>query len=247
MLTCLIVDDEQHAIDILSRFVQDNPYLRLVGSTINVLEAHQILKEQEIDILFLDIHMPKLSGLQFLEMFEGRTKVILTTAYPEYALDSYQYNVVDYLVKPISFERFFKATQKALNIVNQTILEGSNFDKKEFIFVKTECKGKFRKINFDEITYIEGMKNYVSIFTSKDNRIITYVGIGNMVESLPQNRFVRVHRSYIVPVDKIEAVDGNEVIMKGVPRIPIGDKYKDLFMHSLQQQMVTGKKVASVA
>jgi two-component system, LytTR family, response regulator len=242
MIKCLIVDDERPAINILTKFVNDTPYLTLVGSTTDVMEIPAMIKSQTADLLFLDIQMPKLTGLDFLKLHaDENLKVILTTAYPQFALESYEFpNVVDYLMKPIPYERFLKATDKALNIVNHQKLsiEGLSTEEQDFIFVKTEHKGKIQKINFSDIIYIEGMKNYVTICTAKGERIVTYIGIGEIAESLPIKDFLRVHRSYIVAIKSIEALDGNEVIMKNASRIPTAGKYKDDFLAVFQKKIV---------
>ncbi|PWK23895.1 LytTR family two component transcriptional regulator [Arcicella aurantiaca] len=245
MIKCLIVDDERPAINILTKFVNDTPYLTLVGSTTDVMEIPAMVKTHKADLLFLDIHMPKLTGLDFLKLHaDENLKVILTTAYPQFALESYEFpNVVDYLMKPIPYERFLKATDKVLNIVNHQKLstEGLPAEQQDFIFVKTEHKGKIQKINFSDIVYIEGMKNYVTICTTKGDRIVTYIGIGEIEESLPVKDFLRVHRSYIVAIKSIEALDGNEVIMKNAPRIPTAGKYKDDFLTVFQKRIVNLK------
>ena len=182
MIKCLIVDDEKPAINVITKFVNDTPYLELGGSTTDVMEVPVLLKTHKIDLLFLDIHMPKVTGLEFLKLYDGNVKVILTTAYPQFALESYEFNnVVDYLVKPIPYDRFLKATEKVLNIVNHEKQDlGSVESEQDFIFVKTEHKGKIQKINFSDIIYIEGMKNYVTICTTKGERIVTYIGIGEL-------------------------------------------------------------------
>jgi two-component system LytT family response regulator len=244
MIKCLIIDDEKPAINVLTKFVNDTPHLTLAGSTTDVMEAPEIIKTQKVDLLFLDIHMPKITGLQFLKLYEGNPKVILTTAYPQFALESYEFpNVVDYLLKPIAYDRFLKATEKVLNMTNNESLKNhANMPQEEFIFVKTEHKGKIQKVNFADIVYIEGMKNYVTICTVKGERIVTYIGIGDLEESLPMKLFLRVHRSYIVSVKNIEALDGNEIIMKNAPRIPTAGKYKEDFLTAFQKSIVNMKK-----
>jgi two-component system, LytTR family, response regulator len=241
MINCIIVDDEKPAIAVLTKFVQDTPYLTLVASTTDVLEVPDLIKKHNAELLFLDIQMPKITGLQFLKIYEGKIKVILTTAYPQYALEGYEFNsVVDYLVKPIPYERFLKACEKALNLANQESVSTSpDKEKHDFIFVKTEHKGKIQKINFADITYIEGLKNYVTICTAKGERIVTYMGIGDIEESLPSQLFIRVHRSYIVAISCIEAMDGNEIIMKNAPRIPTAGKFKDNFIETFQKNIIT--------
>ena len=245
MIKCLIVDDEKPAINVLTKFVNETPYLTLVGSTTDVMEVPSMIKTHKADLLFLDIHMPKLTGLDFLKLHADESlNVILTTAYPQFALESYEYqNVVDYLTKPISYERFVKATDKVLNVINhqKNSSESLKLEQQDFIFVKTEHKGKIQKINFSDIVYIEGMKNYVTICTAKGDRIVTYIGIGEIEEALPTKDFIRVHRSYIVAIKSIEALDGNEVLMKNAPRIPTAGKYKDDFLTVFQKRIVNMK------
>jgi two-component system, LytTR family, response regulator len=239
MINCIVVDDEKHAIAILSKFIQDTPYLFLVATTTDVLEVPELIKKHNAELLFLDIHMPKITGLQFLKIYEGKIKVILTTAYPQYAIDGYEFSaVIDYLLKPVSYDRFLKSTEKALNLANKESITSKNEDY-DFIFVKTEHKGKIQKINFNDIVYIEGLKNYVTICTAKGERIVTYMGIGDIEESLPSQLFIRVHRSYIVAISCIEAMDGNEIIMKNAPRIPTAGKFKDNFIETFQKNIIT--------
>ncbi len=245
MIKCIIVDDEKPAINILAKFIGDTAYLNLVGSTTDIMEVPAMIKANKADLLFLDIHMPKLTGLDFLKLHaDENIKVILTTAYPQFALESYEFqNVMDYLMKPFAYDRFLKATDKVLNIINHQKdgKYGNSTEQQNFIFVKTEHKGKIQKINFSDIVYIEGMKNYVTICTAQGERIITYIGIGEIEESLPITDFLRVHRSYIVAINAIEALDGNEVIMKNAPRIPTAGKYKDDFLTVFQKKIVNIK------
>ena len=245
MIKCIIVDDEKPAINLLTKYVADTPYLNLVSSTTDIMEVPAMIKIHKADLLFLDIHMPKLTGLDFLKLHaDENLKVILTTAYPQFALESYEFsNVMDYLMKPVPYDRFLKATDKVLNIINhqKESKNGTSTEQQDFIFVKTEHKGKIQKINFSDIVYIEGMKNYVTICTAKGDRIITYIGIGEIEESLPMKDFLRVHRSYIVAINAIEALDGNEVIMKNAPRIPTAGKYKDDFLAVFKKRIVNVK------
>ena len=245
MIKCLIVDDEKPAINVMTKFVNDTPYLALGSSTTDVMEIPELIKTHKIDLLFLDIHLPKITGLQFLKLYDGDVKVILTSACTQFALESYEFNnVVDYLVKPVQYDRFLKATEKVLNIVTNEKQKLGSYpieSEQDFIFVKTEHKGKIQKINFADIIYIEGMKNYVTICTNKGERIITYIGIGDLEGSLPMKHFLRVHRSYIIAVKSIEAIDGNEILMKNAPKIPTAGKYKDDFLAVFQKNIVNLK------
>ncbi len=243
MINCFILDDEQAAIDVLTQYIEHTPYLNLAGSTTSVKEAIDLLQTQPVDLLFLDIQMPLLTGLQFASLYKGKLQIIFTTAYSSYALEGYEHNALDYLLKPIPFDRFLKATEKALDFFNRhTQLAGSGTTTPEsnYILVKTEHKGKLRKIAFDEIIYIEGLKNYISIHTDKET-IITYSGMTEIDERLPGHLFARVHRSYIVALSMINAIDGNELFMKNAPRIPTSGKYKEDLLAKLEKAILQNK------
>ncbi len=243
MISCLIVDDEQGALDILSTFINKTPFLSLSGTTTNPIEAIGMVQSQPVDLIFLDIHMPQLSGLDFMRMLNGRSKVILTTAYSEFAVESFELDALDYLLKPIAFERFLKASQKALNSFVEPSAKWQMPEKEDdYIFVKTENKGKMSKVNFDEIVYVEGLKNYVSIYTH-DDRIITLLNIKDLEEKLPAKQFMRVHKSYIVSLNKIKALDGNQILLKDMKAcVPLGDTYRSAFFSALQEKIMGGNK-----
>ena len=243
MISCLVVDDEQSALDILRTFIERTPFLALVGSTANPLEALTLLQQQPIDLLFLDIHMPQLSGLDVMRLLKGNTKVILTTAYSEFAVESFELEALDYLLKPIAFERFLKAAQKALHTAIEPSPRWQAPEKPaDYIFVKTESKGKMTKISFDDILYVEGMKNYVSIHTA-DEHVVTLLTIKELEERLPARQFMRVHKSYLVALHKIQALDGNQILFKGLKAyVPLGDTYRVAFFEALQENVVGGKK-----
>ncbi|AQG80676.1 LytR/AlgR family response regulator transcription factor [Spirosoma montaniterrae] len=241
MINCFILDDEQAAINVLTKYITDTPYLHLAGSTTSAPQAIEMLKQTPVDLLFLDIQMPLLTGLQFIDLYGSNLQVIFTTAYSEFALNGFERNALDYLLKPIPFDRFLKATEKALNYFNRQAITPNAPVADDFILVKTEHKGKLRKVNFDEIVYIEGLKNYVSIFTNKQEQIVTYSGIGELEERLPPRQFARVHRSYIVAIRMINAIDGNELFMKDAPRIPTSGRYKDELLTLLQKSILQNK------
>lgn len=246
MIKCFILDDEQAAIDVLTQYIDNTPYLTLTGSTTSVKEAIQLLQQQPVDLLFLDIQMPLLTGLQFASLYKDKLQIIFTTAYSNYAIDGFEHNALDYLLKPIPFDRFLKAAEKAFDYFNRHMPLNSGpiaavpLPENDYILVKTEHKGKLRKISFDEIVYIEGLKNYVSIHTEKEP-IVTYSGMTEIEERLPPHLFARVHRSYIVALRMINAIDGNELFMKNAPRIPTSGKYKDDLMALLQKSILQNK------
>ncbi|UYZ61179.1 LytR/AlgR family response regulator transcription factor [Hymenobacter latericus] len=243
MITCLIVDDEQGAIDILQAYISKTPFLELVGACTNPIDALDLLRSRPVDLLFLDIQMPQLSGLAFMRLLQGKTKVVLTTAYSEFAVEGFELDALDYLLKPIAFERFLKAAQKALNASLEPTGRWKPVEQADdYIFVKTESKGKMTKVNFDEIVFVEGMKNYVSINTRED-RIVTLLNIKALEDRLPAKKFIRVHKSYIVSLDKIRALDGNQILFKDMKAyVPLGETYRTAFFDALQEKVMGGRK-----
>jgi len=236
MIRCLAVDDEAYASDIIASFVNKTPFLELVGTTTNPFEALNMVQENKVDLVFLDIQMPELTGIQFLKICGDKCKVILTTAYPEYALDGFDLNVVDYLLKPISYERFYKAAQKAQQIIlpAQNEVVSSPGQVNDFVFIKGDTKNKFIKVNYNEILYIEGLKNYVSVYTA-NQRIITYQPLRELETQLPHPPFYRVHKSYIISLEKIKMIDGNALYI-GDQSIPIGDTYREAFFKIVREK-----------
>lgn len=234
MIRCLAVDDEPLALDILIDYIAKIPELSLVKSTTNAIEALTIVQRGEVDLVFLDVQMPELTGIQFLKIINGKCDVILTTAYPQYALESYELNVVDYLLKPIAFDRFYKSVQKVLNnrsaLQNHTAHTNTSSSSPQpetvdFIFVKTEHK--IQRVDLESILYIEGLKDYISIYTETE-RIVTLQNMKKMEEILPNSRFVRVHRSYIIALDKIVSIERGRIHI-GDTDIPVGDTYREQF------------------
>ncbi|MFI5185870.1 MAG: LytR/AlgR family response regulator transcription factor [Chitinophagales bacterium] len=238
MINCIIVDDEQHAIDILDHYVKQTPHLHLVASFTNPIEALQLLGEQKIDLVFLDIQMPELSGIDLIKAIQGKSKVILTTAYSEFALEGYELYVVDYLMKPIRLARFLAAVQKAveqINAGNETQQEKTEDD---YIFVKTESKGKLLKINLADIDFIESMKNYVAINRGPQKTLV-YTTMIELEERLPKKQFIRVHKSFIIPISRITGIEGNLVRLKNITaEILIGENYKAELMEIVRGKMI---------
>ena len=242
MINCYIIDDEQHAIDILTGYVQRTPFLKLVGSTTEALDAIKIISNEKIDLVFLDIHMPSISGIDLLKIFNNQTKVVLTTAYSEYAMDGYEHDVVDYLLKPITYQRFLKAAQKALNMFQTMYAKGSEVVEKtepeiDYLFVKSEHKGKQIKVNFNDIDYIEGLKNYVAFHCSKE-KILALLKMKDLEQTLPPRQFARIHNSFIISLNRIVSVDGNQVILRKPDQqtiaLPIGVTFKQTFFEMIK-------------
>jgi DNA-binding LytR/AlgR family response regulator len=228
MIKVIIVDDEPLAQDVLETYIEKIPELHLVRKCNNALEANEVLKKENIDLMFLDIQMPQLTGIDFVKTLSKPPLVIFTTAYSNYAVEGFDLNALDYLLKPISLERFMKAINKAqeqLDLQQKERPEEHPSD--SYFFVKADKK--LIKVNFDEIVYIEGLKDYV-IIRLENQRVITLQTMKSLEDKLPLNRFKRIHRSYIVNIDKIEAIVGNmiEVMEKNQPKhLPIGKNYRD--------------------
>jgi two-component system, LytTR family, response regulator len=238
MINCIIVDDEQHAIDILVHYVKQTPHVNLVASYTNPLDALQMLGQQKIDLVFLDIQMPELTGIDFIKAIGGNTKVILTTAYSEFALEGYELSVVDYLMKPIRFPRFLAAVQKAMERINAPDNPSTQEAGDDYIFVKTESKGKLLKINLEDIDFIESMKNYVAIHRGGQKTLV-YTSMKDLEERLPKKRFLRVHKSFIIPVSRITGIEGNIVRLKNVSaEVLIGENYKAELMEIIKGKMI---------
>ncbi|MEZ4888784.1 MAG: LytTR family DNA-binding domain-containing protein [Chitinophagales bacterium] len=232
-MQCLIVDDEYLALQLLESYISKIPSLQLIDKCSNALQALEVLRNQTIDLLFLDIQMPDLTGLELLKTLPHPPMVIFTTAYSDYAIEGYELNVLDYLLKPIAFERFVKAVNKAktlftlqnkdISIQNNSIT--SNEPIKNYMMVKADYKNL--KVRFEDILYIEGLKEYVSIYTSTGKRIITHSTMKNMESNLPPHQFMRIHKSYIISLPKVEAIVGN-MIEINKQEIPIGRSYRSV-------------------
>ncbi len=240
MIKCLVVDDEPLALHILEDYINKIPFLQLVKATTNPIEALTLVQTGEVELVFLDVQMPELTGIQFLKIANGKAKVILTTAYSQYALEGYELDVVDYLLKPIAFDRFYKAVQKvqaganpasALPVKETPVQQSSLSD---FIFVKTEHK--IQKVYLNDILFIEGLKDYISIFTSVE-RIISLQIMKKMEDTLPEKHFIRVHKSYIVALNKIDSIERSRIWIKD-KIIPVGDTYRDQFFKIIETKNI---------
>ena len=233
-LNCLIVDDEPLARNLLKEYVQKVSYLNLIGTCSDALEAADALRNNTVDLLFLDIQMPDLTGIALLKSLQRKPMVILTTAYSEYALESYDLDVVDYLLKPVTLERFLRAVDKA---AERTVPEQGSQQKavtekaSPYIFVKDGTK--LVKVGLEDIRYIEGLKDYVTIHT-KERKIISLQRLKALEEQLPADRFIRIHNSYIIAVHAIDVIHKNEVQIGGV-MLPVSDTYKKGFREFIER------------
>ena len=223
-IKCIIIDDEPLAIKVIENHLQEFKNFEISGTFNNPIAALQLLEEENIDAVFLDINMSKMNGLEFIKTVELKSNIVITTAYREYAVESFDLDVLDYLVKPIPFNRFLKAinkiTQKVM-VDKGTSPEVSSNNSGSFIFLKVDKK--LMKIMFDEILYIESLKDYIKVFTTTDNYLV-HKSLTSISEELPQNKFLRIHRSYTISIDKVRSVEGNSVEID-TKRIPIGRKY----------------------
>lgn len=233
MIKCIIVEDEALAQQVLQSHLQHTTQLELVGICNNIAEAKQLLADKEVDLIFLDIQLPGMTGMNFLRSFPESPLVILTTAYAEYALESYEFNVIDYLLKPISLQRFIKAVDKISNgrLVGKAITV--NESASDHVFIKSGSK--FFKINFAEIVYIQSMKDYLKIY-SREHRLITHQTMNDMEKALPSRQFIRVHKSFIIGVDHIKVIYGNTIEVDQAV-IPIGNNYKNSVMHLVGRKL----------
>lgn len=220
-IRCIIVDDEPLAIEILEEYIKKISWLDLVASLESGLDAIEFVDQHDIDLVFLDIQMPDLSGIKTAELLNNRCEIIFTTAYNQYAIEGFELEARDYLLKPISFDRFLKSVQRLKRQPSEP-----NQINSDYIFVKTEYK--IKKIRFDEICYVEGMKDYLRIVTI-DEKVMTLLSFAKLILKLPARRFVRIHKSYVVAVDAIDSVEKGKVRV-GEKLLPIGETHKEAFL-----------------
>jgi DNA-binding LytR/AlgR family response regulator len=223
-MNCLIIDDEPIARKGLREYILETEFLNCIGECEDALRASKYLNEQPIDLIYLDIQMPKISGVEFLKTLRHPPLVIITTAYSEYALEGYSLDVVDYLMKPITFERFLKATQKARDIYQmRRFAEEKRTVQPDHFFIKSDSK--YEKVGFSDVRYVESLQNYVVIHTSA-KKLIAYMTLAGLEQQLPADQFMKVHKSFIVSIASVKSVDGNELVIDNA-RIPISRALKE--------------------
>ncbi len=236
-LNCIIIDDEPLARKGLREYISDVDYLHLAGEFDNPVKAMDTLAKEDIHLLFLDIQMPKITGLEFFKTLKQAPPVIFTTAFPQYALEGFELNALDYLVKPISFERFLKAVMRAkefYEVRQKNITENSNgADTAEYFFVKAD--NKLVKIFFNDVLFVEALQNYVVIHT-QDKKYITYLTFKAVEEYLPSDKFIKTHKSYIISASKVDSIEANDIRI-GQHHVPISRNFKDEVM----EKLVSGK------
>jgi len=242
-INCIAIDDEPLALEIISDYVERFPFLNLLATFTSATESISFIKQNKIDLIFLDIQMEELTGIQLLNIINPHPHVIFTTAYDTYALQGYELNVIDYLLKPFSFERFAKAIDKAYEkiVINQAPASADNKEiqaakqKDSYIFIKADSK--MRKVELNDILYIEGQGDYLKIVTNKE-RIMALLNFKKIEGILPDDRFIRVHKSYIIAVDKIDYVEKNRIKIAD-QLIPVSDTYKKHFLHIIEKHGIS--------
>ena len=230
-IQCIIADDEPLARNILEKYIQDHPLLKLVASCSNAFETQAALNAFECQILFLDINMPSVSGISLLKSLADPPKVIFTTAYPEYAIDGFELNAADYLLKPFSFDRFMKAVNKAAVMI-KVLSNGKNAEINPYVFFKVDKK--LQKVILSDILYFEATGDYIKLFLKKE-MILLYDTLKNILDQLPPKKFIRVHKSFIISLEHLNFVEGNYLRIAGID-IPIGATYKENFLEMLKDQ-----------
>ncbi|RAJ08338.1 LytTR family two component transcriptional regulator [Chitinophaga skermanii] len=220
-INCIILDDEPFAVKLMADYVSKVPQLNLLYADCDVFKAMDVLKTQAVDLVFLDIQMPQLTGIELMQLFNRQHNFIITSAYPQYALEAYQFHVIDFLLKPITFTRFYQSIEKYTRWQETFQLTGRD----DSLFVKADRK--HYKIAPSSILYIEGLKDYIRIHTTTE-QIMVLENMKDIIEKLPTKQFVRIHRSYIIPLDKIRVIEGNQVQMVDGTYLPIGETYRKM-------------------
>jgi len=237
MITAIAIDDEPLALQLVTGYIGKTPGLKLLGKFDNPLDAGEFLVDNPVDLIFVDIQMPDLSGIEFTRLLDKGPKVIFTTAFEKYALEGYKLDIVDYLLKPFSYEEFLASVQKVRRLINlenksQISVEANS----EFLFLKSEYK--IKRINFNDILYIEGLKDYVKVYTLHVPKPILSLSSLKLLESkLPANKFMRIHRSFIVNLEKIDTIERNRIVF-GKEYIPVSDQYKAKFQEFLDKNFL---------
>ena len=238
MIRCVIIDDEPSAISILEEYVKRIPSLTLVGTSTNPLEGIEIVNKENASLVFLDIQMDEMNGIEVMQILPKNVQIIFCTAFSEFAVKSYELEAVDYLMKPVPFNRFVRAIQRASGIIMDKIMEEGTNISDDYIFIKTEQKGKMVKINMSEIDYIEGLKNYVAFHCGK-RKIIAYLTLKDIENKLASNQFMRVHKSYIVALSRIITIENSLLVLKDRPElIPLSETYKEAFLSHMKSKLL---------
>jgi DNA-binding LytR/AlgR family response regulator len=237
MIGTIAIDDEPLALQLIEGYIRKTPDLEFLGVFDNPVDASAFIRENPVDLIFLDIQMPDLTGIEFIRLIEKGPKIVFTTAFEKYAIEGYKLDVVDYLLKPFSYEEFLTAVKKAERLIKLEARPQLTFDEgSRFIFLKSDYK--IRRINLDDILYIEGLKDYVKVYTRNDPRpVLSLASLKQLESKLPENKFMRVHRSFIVNLERIETIERSRIVF-GKEYIPVSDQYKDKFQEFLDKNFL---------
>jgi two-component system LytT family response regulator len=232
-IKCLAVDDEPFALKQIVSYIEQTPFLELIKSCGNAIEALEFIKKEHVDLIFLDINMPEMTGMELAKSLDSKTMVVFTTAYEEFALESYKVEAIDYLLKPISRDDFMRAARKA---ADRKMSKGSETVKTDEFFVKSD--GKIIRIDLAEILFIESMSEYVRIHFENGTNLMTLMSMKNLDINLPAKDFMRVHRSYIVNLNKVQTIERNRIVFQKDKYIPVSDQYKDAFKEFVEKRFL---------
>jgi DNA-binding LytR/AlgR family response regulator len=234
MIRCIIVDDELHAIELLKMHIQQAGFLELAGATTSPAKALQMVFEQKPDVVFLDVQMPEMSGIEFMQLVNGKCKVILVTAYKDYAIQGYDHDIVDYLLKPVTFSRFLKSARKLL-----TARENGQSMDGDYILVNADARGKLLRINIEDIVYMEGQKQYVGFYTRQGKQFLSLISLKELEVRMPAGKFIRVHKSFLLATQYIVMIQHNMVYLEHSNKvIPIGSSYREAFMARVKDKII---------
>jgi len=237
MIRCIAIDDEPLALKQMAGYIEKTPFLELTGQFESALQAISWFQENQVELMFVDIHMPDLSGMEFVKSLKNPPGLIFTTAYSEYALEGFRVDAIDYLLKPIAYGDFLKAAEKALERIGKKEEGAARVESDEnFLFVKSAYK--ILRIKLSDIKYIEGMREYVRIHIENQKAVMALMSMKKMEAFLPQKRFMRIHRSYIVNLEKVNAIERNRILFDPDVRIPISEQYKEAFQEYLDRNFL---------
>jgi DNA-binding LytR/AlgR family response regulator len=238
MIRCIAIDDEPLALLQIASYIKKTPYLELTGQFESALKAIEVLENVPVDLMFVDINMPDLSGMDFVKTIENPPKIVFVTASSEYALEGFRVDAIDYLLKPISYIDFLKSANKVKTWFDSHPQKSDEIrSNKDFLFIKSDYK--LLRINFDDIKYIEGMSEYIRIHLTNAKPVMTLLSMKSVEDKLPSDRFMRVHRSYIVNLTKISVIERNRIIFDGNVYIPVSDQYKSNFQNYIDKNFLT--------
>jgi len=241
MLNCYIVDDEIHALNVLAGYVNKTPNINLVGSSEDPVVALQQINRLVPDIAFLDVDMPTMTGLELSRLINRQTAVIFTTAHANYAVDAFDMDTVDFLLKPIKYERFLKSVEKITEMRRNSGPEVITITQKDHIFIQSGLKGQMVRIRLRDIDYIESTNNYITIYLPNNQSHVVYITLKETLDTLPEEMFSRIHKSIIVNDEKIQSVEGNRVIIDEQTSLPIGNTFREPFLEKISKYLVRRK------